>query len=180
MENIIGIPQDVTRLPPMSKLGDLIYFEGPLLSHVSFSQVAVGGPEFLMKWVDNDEDSNRWMLKQIDDNILWAYFNKQISLRELFTINNYQIVILLDYSDDQKILSSWISELGDIPNSYLPEEDSFFEPDQHESYSLELSKRIISKKQNKIKKAIYEIYQNESDNRYYFRLKSQNGQVSIY
>lgn len=137
MESITGIPQNIDSLE-VKKLGDILYFEGPLLSHVQ-----LGGDEFLMKWVDHDEESNRWMLKKVNENILWAYFNKQISLKDIFTISSPKEILFLDLSHELEIISAVLSEVKDIPESYLPENGSLFDAEHQEPYAIDLAEGIV-------------------------------------
>jgi len=46
----------------LTKVSDLIYFDGPLLSHYMSSK----GENYLFYWVDVDETYNRWMVVRTD------------------------------------------------------------------------------------------------------------------
>jgi hypothetical protein len=47
---------------------DLIYFDGPLLSHFKHPK----GDDYLYYWCDCDEQANRWMVLRVTEtSILW-------------------------------------------------------------------------------------------------------------
>ena len=90
------------------KIADLIFFEGPLLSHYVSSK----GDDYLFYWVDKDERDNRWLVLRVSLSSLQKYMAKDISLRELIENPNdgylYQVDIDndLNYHDPPSILPS--------------------------------------------------------------------------
>ena len=66
------------------KIADLIYFEGPLLSHY----VSGKGDDYLFYWVDSDDNDNRWLVLRVSLANLQRYMAKDLSLRELIETPN--------------------------------------------------------------------------------------------
>ena len=56
------------------KVADLIYFEGPLLSHYVSSK----GDDYLFYWVDRDGCDNRWLVLRVSMANLQKYIGKII------------------------------------------------------------------------------------------------------
>ena len=64
-------------------MADLIYFDGPLLSHY----VTTKGDNYLFYWIDQDETNNRWMFIRTDyDNIQKYTKQKEIVALQRNTI----------------------------------------------------------------------------------------------
>jgi hypothetical protein len=69
-------------LPKMIKIKDLIYFDGPLLSHFE----TIYNENFLFYWVDANQDFNRWLIFRTSEKLLDKYIEKKKSLFELMVI----------------------------------------------------------------------------------------------
>ena len=61
MKNIKGIKINHFDFS-LSKLGDLIFHENPILSHFTNEF----GWNFFMYWCDNDDNYNRWLLCRVN------------------------------------------------------------------------------------------------------------------
>jgi len=123
------------------KMGDLLYCEGPLLSH--FQDIEKSNEHYFFRWVDNDDDTHRWLIFKATDKELLSFFNKSISLRKLIEKNT--IVTLLDLDDDLNKKSIIISSIDSIPDNYLPSENSFFNENRFENYATELKEKLETK-----------------------------------
>ena len=67
MKTIKGICIKKRNFDKFKKVADLIYFDGPLLSHY----VTNKGDNYLFYWIDQDDTNNRWMFIRTDyDNIM--------------------------------------------------------------------------------------------------------------
>ena len=92
------------------KIADLIFFEGPLLSHY----VSEKGDDYLFYWVDRDEADNRWLVLRVSLANLQKYIAKELTLLQLVDNDvNYHNVKLVQPSA--------------LPEDYLPEADSYYE-----------------------------------------------------
>ena len=58
------------------KIADLIYFEGPLLSHF----VSAKGDDYLFYWVDSDDKDNRWLVLRVNIASLQKYITREATL----------------------------------------------------------------------------------------------------
>lgn len=108
------------------KIADLVYFEGPLLSHYVSSK----GDDYLFYWVDQDEQDNRWMVLRVSLASLQKYIGKELSLRELIEHPNDGYLYIVDVDNSLVYHNVKLVQPADLPIDYLPESDSFyaFEP----------------------------------------------------
>lgn len=113
------------RLPinELRKVTDLIYFDGPFLSHY----VSKSGDNYLSYWVDCDENNQRWLVFRVGINSLQDYINKKKSLYELIKEEDDGFVYVIDISEDGSLSVPLMAFLPDIPNEYLPTADSYFD-----------------------------------------------------
>ena len=108
------------------KIADLIYFEGPLLSHYVSSK----GDDYLFYWVDRDESDNRWMVLRVSLASLQKYMAGDVSLLELIGSPNDGYLYLVDVDNNINYHNVKLVQPADLPEDYLPAADSFyaFEP----------------------------------------------------
>ncbi|MCP4984869.1 MAG: hypothetical protein GY928_02030 [Colwellia sp.] len=104
-------------LPKMIKIKDLIYFDGPLLSHFE----TIYNENFLFYWVDANQDFNRWLIFRTSEELIDKYTEKKKSLLELITDENIGNFYKIDIDNDLNHNNLSIIEFKDIPESYLPE-----------------------------------------------------------
>ncbi len=129
------------------KMGDLIYYEGPLLSH--FQDVSKPSDHYFYRWVDNDNHANRWLIFKTTDHDLVKFFNKEFSELDLIAKNN--TITFLDLDDNLNKLGIYLSAYEDVPSDYLPAQQAFFEASRYEPYAIELKNKIeLSLKENNI------------------------------
>ncbi|MBR4533684.1 MAG: hypothetical protein IKO85_03965 [Bacteroidaceae bacterium] len=108
------------------KVADLIYFEGPLLSHYVSSK----GDDYLFYWVDRDDSDNRWLVLRVSLANLQKYIGKKITLRELIDNPNDGYLYSVDVNNDICYHHIRLIQPSALPEEYLPEHDSYyaFEP----------------------------------------------------
>ena len=108
------------------KVADLIYFEGPLLSHYISSK----GDDYLFYWVDRDDSDNRWLVLRVSLANLQKYIGKKITLRELIDNPNDGYLYSVDVNNDICYHHIRLIQPSALPEEYLPEHDSYyaFEP----------------------------------------------------
>lgn len=123
------------------KIADLIYFDGPLLSHYVSSK----GDDYLFYWVDRDSLDNRWLVLRVSLASLQRYMAKELSLRELIENPNDGYLYCVDVDDTICYHDVVLVQPADLPDEYLPESDSYyaFEPipaeDANELMTYELT-----------------------------------------
>ncbi|MEL0644589.1 DUF6575 domain-containing protein [Olleya sp. Ti.3.14] len=139
-------------LPKMIKIRDLIYFDGPLLSHFE----TIYNENFLFYWVDTNQDFNRWLIFRTSEVLLDKYIEKKKSLLELMTDENIGNFYKIDIDNDLNHNNLSIIEFKDIPESYLPEKNSFY---NFQSINSDDELKYISERQNV---GILQAYYNES------------------
>jgi hypothetical protein len=145
MENLKWIKINGLDFTP-KKMGDLIYYEGALLSH--FQDSAKTNEHYFFRWVDNDENSNRWLIFKVSREDLIHFFNKELYEFDLIAKNN--VITFLDLDDNLNKLGIYVSAFEDVPNDYLPSKKAFFETNRYESYALKLKNTLESSFQEEI------------------------------
>ena len=123
------------------KIADLVYFDGPFLSHY----VSGKGDDYLFYWVDKDESDNRWLVLRINLADLQKYIGKELTLRELIENPNDGFLYSVDVDNNLHYHNIKLVQPSALPEEYLPEEDSYyaFEPiptlDANERMTYELT-----------------------------------------
>ncbi len=108
------------------KISDLIYFDGPLLSHYMSSK----GENYLFYWVDVDDTYNRWLVIRTDIITIQQYLDKKISLYAVMSAPNDGFLYTVDIDTDALYHNIKLVQVSSLPDDYLPEQDSLyaFEP----------------------------------------------------
>lgn len=104
------------------KVADLIYFDGPLLSHYMSDK----GENYLFLWVDADDDYNRWVVLRTDILSIQQYLDKKVNLRSLMMNPNDGFVFSVDIDDDINYSNIKVVPIDALPEEYFPTEDSFY------------------------------------------------------
>jgi hypothetical protein len=139
------------------KIADLIYFEGPFLSHY----VSNKGDDYLFYWVDRDDSDNRWIVLRVSLANLQKYIGKIITLRELIEHPNDGYLYAVDVNNDINYHNVKLVQPSALPTEYLPEADSYyaFEPipadDAEEMMTYELT--IPYKERNRFEELLHKI-----------------------
>lgn len=120
------------------KKGDLIYQDGPVLSHFINSL----NQDYLFYWVDCDEKFNKWLVFPVTKKELSEFFIKKLNILNLISNVYTGFVYLIDINDNIQYENIYNCSVGEIPNDYLPSDESFFDEENYESYSIELKKSI--------------------------------------
>jgi hypothetical protein len=122
MEKIKETYLPTNSLPKLVKIRDLIYFDGPLLTHFE----SVYKENFLFYWVDTDSNFNRWLIFRTSISHLDEYLKKEKSLFELISDENNGNLYKVDIDDNLKQHNLSIVEFSNLPESYLPEKNSYY------------------------------------------------------
>jgi len=104
------------------KIADLIYFEGPLLSHYVSSK----GEDYLFYWVDRDDCDNRWLVMRVSLANLQKYIGKEMTLRELIATPNDGYLYTVDVDNNVRYHNVKLVQPSALPDDYLPETDSYY------------------------------------------------------
>lgn len=112
------------------KSSDLIWYDGPLLSHY----VTVSGDHYLYYWLEADNDYNRWMLIRTNIEAIKNYVEKKTTLRDLITAPEDGIVWIADVDDQLIFHNTAMIPLSALPEEYLPAEDSFYDCDCEDEF----------------------------------------------
>jgi len=131
MKDITGIKIPKLGFAPQ-KIGDLIYHEGPLLS--LFLDRNNPDTYYLYKWADCNEKTNRWLVLQLNSINLRSFFYKEISLRTLLL--NSPLTYILSLDDKLAETDIMICATADLPESYLPKENSFYGEEKYTEFAL--------------------------------------------
>lgn len=114
----------------LHKCADLIYYDGPLLTHYSTES----GDNYLMYWVDADDECNRWLLARIELESLNAYLNKQCTLYQLLQGSLDAIIWVLDIDRNMQCRECKVTTANSLPADYMPEEDVLYEFEAKSDY----------------------------------------------
>ena len=113
----------------LTKIADLIYFEGPLLS-LFIATLACrdyNGPKYLYYWCDASDVVNRWLLFSISDKRFDLYLRKKISLREVILEPDDGLLHVCDIDGELRYRNVYVVSPDCLPESYIPDEDSYYE-----------------------------------------------------
>jgi hypothetical protein len=143
MKDVKGLNINHLGFNPL-KLGDFIYYEGPLLSHF----IDRNKPEdnYLYRWVDFDDNAHRWLIFKASEKDLLAFFNGELSLKQMIENNNF--ITLLDLDDELNKVQILISPSLGLPDNYLPSEQSFFKEELYHTYATQLKQTLFQKQQD--------------------------------
>ena len=136
MKKLTGVKINKLDFIP-TKQGDLLYHEGPLLS---VFKDRFSDNYYLYKWSDCDENSNRWLVFKASIPNLKAFFDKKISLRQM--ILDQPFSYFLDLDNQLAPHSIIVVPTQNLPKSYLPQQDSYFDEVEFDSYASILQEQI--------------------------------------
>ena len=107
--------------PPrnLEKVRDLIYFDGPLLSHFRDEYRR----DYIYFWCEADEKYNRWMVVSVTQKQLDSYYQRETSLYELLTSPSSGFVYYIDIDDNIDICKVYLAIASEIDYEYLPQKD---------------------------------------------------------
>ena len=107
----------------LTKVSDLIYFDGPFLSHY----IHKSGDNYLAYWVDCDNEFQRWLVFRVGITSLQKYVDKRMSLLDVIKQLDDGLIYLVDVDVDGKTTTPKILFLNQLPDDYLPEADSYYD-----------------------------------------------------
>jgi hypothetical protein len=120
------------------KCDDLIYFEGPVLSYFKDKNYN----DYFMRWIEMDDQCNRWMLFQVSKENVLEHLNGQVTLLSLINRAASGIVYFIDINSDIEFKQINCVQVSKIPNGYLPSEQSYFEMKYVTQYAQQLQAEL--------------------------------------
>lgn len=120
MEAINGILLQKLPVKELYKVSDLIYYDGPLLSHFQ----SRNNENYLFFWTDVDDTFNRWLVVRVSIERLQAYLNGKLSFYEIITEPNDNFVYKVDIDSNLKYHNVLMLFPEQIPQSYLPDKNA--------------------------------------------------------
>jgi len=137
MERLDGIHLSGLDFKPL-KMGDLLYHEGPLLSH--FVDEDNPSNQYFYKWSDHDHVAHRWMIFKVTEGDLRDFFQHKNTLLDIIRHNAF--VYFIDLEPNLVPRQVMLVATDSIPLKYLPFDSSSFDEDGFEDYALELKGKI--------------------------------------
>lgn len=131
MNEIIGTNTEMN-FAGFKKVSDLIYFDGPLLSHY----IDHNGDNYLFMWIDSNSSFNRWLYFRIDNNTLSLYLAKELSLREVIIRQANPICFMVDIDNQVNYHNNKVIIWDNFPMDLLPDADSYYEFSQKNNIDL--------------------------------------------
>lgn len=153
METVKGISIKSDWLNDLVKVSDLIYYDGPLLSHYQ----SLSGEDYLFYWVDTDDTYNRWLIINISIVKIQDYLNRKISLLSLITELDNGLVYKVDIDKDIQYHNFELLYIFELPETYLPTKNSLY---SFEPLKQQVDLRSYSKKHNQ---GIFQAYFGSSE-----------------
>lgn len=96
----------------MTWVKDLVYYEGPLLSHMMN-----GEQSYLYKWVDNDSQYNRWLVIPVNLQDVDRVMRETLDFNTLLNVSSK--IYIIDIDDNLKVKRVFDLPLEQINNCYI-------------------------------------------------------------
>jgi len=119
--DIKGIAIDTFSLT-LKKVGDLIHFDGPLMSVYH----DVEDSPYIFDWVEGDDKFNRWLIFQTDTSSLKDFISGKITHVSLLNNPVNDLIYMIDKNHKQDICASLVISPKNIPYEYLPDYNIIF------------------------------------------------------
>lgn len=108
----------------LTRVGDLINYEGPLLA---LFEEALTSNLYLFDWVDRDKETNRWMVYTTSADLLLQFTAGSISHYDLFDSRPDKSVFYTDLGANDRMDNYSLYKLNEVPPQYHPNRDSYFD-----------------------------------------------------
>jgi hypothetical protein len=139
METLLIKNINTSLLQSLVRIGDLYYFEGPLLS---LFQNSISKNFYLFDWVDRDKVNNRWLVYQVSHKALFDFINNKISHFNLYRSNPDNKFYIVDIENKSKYTDYNLSELESVPSAYYPNKDNYF--DESDTRNMDKIRTIVN------------------------------------
>lgn len=114
MEILKGISIEHLGLDNLKKVSDLVYYDGPLLSHYSNDS-----DNYLFYWVDTDDTYNRWLVFRVSIEQINGYLNNELILLDVIKNSLDDFVYSVDIDNDLNYHNIKILSYDELPTLYL-------------------------------------------------------------
>ena len=125
-------------------VADLIYFDVPLVSLLENES----GESYLYCWSDVNSVDNRWLVFRVTKNSLQDYLLGKVSLRDLILNPVDAFHYAIDIDNDLEVKNTFWILPENLPDSYVPEEDSYHDPSLLNPEQGEEDMKLIESKIN--------------------------------
>lgn len=112
------------------KVEDLVYYDGPLLSHYRTE----AGKHYLFSFVDTDEVANRWLVLEITIAHLYDYLTDSRTLFDIYQQDYNAKLVVADTDGQGDFVQALLVPSSELDPEYLPEPASYFELAMPASY----------------------------------------------
>ena len=177
METVLGCQFDKFPLN-LTYIVDLSYFDGSLMSVFKSEH----GDFYIYNWCDVDDQFNRWLVFRVKRKSLIKYLERELSLRDLVLspIDGFQY--LLDIDDHLNVKNAYVVQPDNLPESYIPGKNSYYNDLQLNPESLEEDKKIIkqeiySEGEEEIKLVISQVLENYPSSK---RISKRKSNFEVY
>lgn len=123
MEKVQGVKIKVFPPGQLTKVADLIYYDGPLLSLFK-NQI---NDSYLSYWCDLKDNLSRWLFFRVSEQQLNSYLAKDLTLRELILSPVDSTLYCVDVDVDDQYRSIFFLTPEDLPNKYIPKPNTYYE-----------------------------------------------------
>lgn len=131
LRNIKGFK--IETLPfELEKVGDLMYFDGSLMSVYKDLE----NNPFVLDWVDSNEEFNRWLVYQVNLASLNSYIIGESTHHNLLNNPTNSIVFVVDKDNENIIKNCQFCPPNNLPYDYLPESELKFEIDDSKNLDI--------------------------------------------
>jgi hypothetical protein len=121
MKKLKAHQMDRLLIDGLFKIGDLVNYEGPLMSLFSTNKEDL----YIYDWADCDDNFHRWLIYQVTPEQLINYLNGNLTHYQL--IMSHSVVFAVDLDSDAKPYNITLLPTTNIPNDYLPDIDVLHE-----------------------------------------------------
>lgn len=108
-------------LTQFEKIEDIIFLDEPILSHYTRNK-----KHFLLYLVDTLINSDKYLLLEVEEELIFQYLTKRVSLRDLI-IENQNIGYFIEQDFKGTVVDVGIIQSELIDDNYLPLADSYLE-----------------------------------------------------
>jgi len=132
---------------PGTKVADLLYHEGPLLSMYKqkdlpdASNFTISSSFYFCKWTDCDDECNRWLYVQVTPIDTALFFLKKTSLRDLLAKS--PVLFLVDIDRQLSVSQIILTTARYLPPDYLPGGQAFFNETDYTTSAIAFSKKFL-------------------------------------
>jgi predicted RNase H-like HicB family nuclease len=137
LEKISGNKVENLPFGKLTKVSDLIYYEGPILTHFT----SENGDNLLFHWIDYDENVNRWLVLQVTENELFDFIRNEQNLNGILANTLNSFVFIVDIASNSKFENIVFVLTKLLDSAYVPDNESYFNQDIPIYYQELLNKK---------------------------------------